>query len=76
MKGLGVLVLVGLMVLGAKTTTADRTIRNYYLSNYTGQLRIMMDIDWMEDRGIDLDRNITMEEAIKMVEQLNNTLPK
>ena len=55
---------------------ADKKIRGYYLHAYNSKLTIMVDIDWSSDQSIELDRNITYNEAIEMVERLNKTVNK
>jgi hypothetical protein len=75
-QGLLAIVAIGFIVLFAKLFTADHTIRYYYLSNYEGQLKIMKDIDWQDDGPIELDRSITMDSAIVLVNKLNAGIKK
>lgn len=75
-KGLAFVVVIAFIALLGKLFTADHSIRNYYLSNYDGTLKIMEDIDWDGDKTIELDRSIAMDSAIVLVERLNNTLRK
>lgn len=56
------------------SSTAKHNIRSYYLDSSNGQLKIRIDIDWQEDKSIELDRSITYDEAISMVERLNKTI--
>ena len=65
---------VWLISLIAFTSFSDKKVRGYYLDVRNGILSIMSDIDWMEDKSIELDRNITYNEAIEMVERLNKTV--
>lgn len=57
-------------------TTADHKVRFYYLSGTYSDttLRIRGDIDWGEDETILLDRTVTFEQGLKMVEELNTNL--
>lgn len=63
-----------LISLIAFSSFSDKKVRGYYLHAYNGQLSIMVDIDWVSDSSIELDRNITYNEAIEMVERLNKTI--
>jgi len=56
------------------STTAKHDVRGYYLDEYNGKLSVRLDIDWQEDECILLDRSITYDEAISMVERLNKTI--
>ena len=70
-----VLFLSLLLGLFIKQITADHSIKSYYLSgNMDGSLKIMGEVNWAEDDKIILDRSVTYEEAIKMVNDLNATL--
>lgn len=53
---------------------STKEIKGYYLSDFEGGLQIMCDIEWIPDNSIRIDRSITYDEAINMVEKLNNTL--
>lgn len=58
-----------------KFFTADHIVRYYYLTGgFTNTLIIRADIDYGEDQSIILDRSITYEQAVDMVERLNGTL--
>ena len=52
--------------------TADHKVRFYYLSGTYSEtvFRIKGDIDWAEDNTILLDRTVTFDEALQMVEKL------
>lgn len=62
----------GLLV---KQVTFDHVVRYYYLKgDMENGLVIAADINWNEDKEIQLDRSITYPEAIQMVKELNSTL--
>ena len=67
-------------VITVKAFTADHKIRGYYLnstSNTSGPSpRIIVDIDWQGDESIYLDKDVTFQQAIQMVDSLNATLKK
>lgn len=67
---------IGLSVIIGMFIFTDKQIRYYYLSDKDGKMRIIPDIDWCEDSsyGIDLQRNVTYEEALQMVSQMNAEL--
>ena len=46
----------------------------YTLGGSSGTLNITKEIDWSPDETITLDRSIPYEQAIKMVDSLNQTL--
>ena len=80
-KGFALLcVIAAAILLGitVKALTADHKVRYYYLTTYvtTGAStpRIIADIDWQADESIYLDRSITYQQAIQMVDSLNATL--
>jgi len=56
------------------SSTANHYVRGYYLDDFNGKLSIRLDIEWQEDGSILLDRSITYDEAISMVERLNKTI--
>lgn len=54
---------------------ADKKVRAYYLSgDVKNGLVIYGDIDWDQDIAIAIDRNISYQEAIQLVKELNCTL--
>lgn len=55
---------------------SDHRIRSYYLDTYNNKLVIRADINWQEDQVIELDRTVSYNEAIDMIERLNKTLIK
>ena len=65
-------ILIGLFVF------ADRKIRSYYLTSTSGVLKIVPDIDWTEDSsyGVYLDRNITYDDALILLNKMNAGLNK
>ena len=65
-----------LLVLIGRLSTADHTVRYYYLEGTSTCLTISADIDWAEDEHIYLDRNVSYDDAIKMVKNLNEALSK
>lgn len=70
------LAVIGLSIVIGMFIFTDKQIRYYYLSDKDGKMRIIPDIDWCEDSsyGIDLQRNVTYEEALQMVSQMNAEL--
>lgn len=68
-------VAAGMILLGM-VLTADKQIRYYYLDSSGGELKIVPDIDWCDDssHAIQLDRNISYDEALNMVNRMNNEL--
>lgn len=67
-------VVVLLIVLGAKAIVVDHIVRFYYLDEEHGSLVIKGDIPWCEDTYLRLDRSVTYEGAIQMVDDLNRGL--
>lgn len=75
-KAILVSIVISLSVLFGKFITADHQIRGYYINNYDNQLKIKADIDWQDDPSIKLDRCISVDSAITLVERLNKTVKK
>jgi len=52
---------------------ADKQVRFYYLDEVNGRMAIVPDIDWAcdSDFGTVLDRAVTYDQAIEMVNKLN-----
>jgi len=66
---------VVLIVLVFISLTADHKVRSYYLHQGTASnITIYKDIDWQMDESIVLDRTITYDEALAILERLNKTL--
>ncbi len=75
-QGLVMILIVCLAILIGFAIFSDRKIKYYYLISSSDKLKIVPDIDWVEDSsyGIELDRNITYEEALIMVSRMNAEL--
>ena len=58
--------------------TQDHKVRYYYLDGAEGsnEVQIKGDINWAQDVNIKIDRTITYEQAINLVDSLNHTLVK
>ncbi len=65
-----------LVVLLVVFCCAKKFTHQYTLGDKDGVLTITKEIDWCEDDEIQLDRNITYPEAIRLVDSLNKTLKK
>ena len=74
--GLSILMLFGvsLMTLMITAISSTHNIEYYYLDSYEGGLRIRVSVDWSEDKKIALDRAVSYEDAIEMVDKLNKTV--
>lgn len=48
----------------------------YSLGQSDGKMVIVKEVEWEADDVIDLDRNITVSEAIRLVDSLNKTIKK
>lgn len=59
-----------------KALTFNHVVRSYYLNGSEHKPQIMGDVDWAEDRIIDLPDTVSFPEAIKMIEDLNKSLVK
>lgn len=55
---------------------SDHSVKNYYLSNINNELTISKDINWQPDETIELDRSITYDQAIELINKLNESLKK
>ena len=75
-QGLAMLGVICLAILIGLFAFADRKINYYYLVSSSNSLKIVPDINWTEDSsyGIDLDRNVTYDEALTMVSRMNEEL--
>lgn len=76
-QSIAVFAVIGAAVIIGMVIFADKQIRYYYLDNTSeGMLRIVPDIDWCDDssHSIKLDRNITYDEALNMVNRMNKEL--
>lgn len=73
---ISILFLAVILSLIAISLTQDHSIKNYYLNENENKLQIGMDINWSPDSHIDLDRTVTYDEAVLLVEKLNNNLNK
>jgi len=68
--------------LGIKSLTSEHQIQRYYLESYSlpnnggHELRIISDREWWVDGEIVLDRNVTYNEAILLVEEMNQKLDR
>lgn len=75
---IGLVILMFSIIVGfisVKAFNSDHIVRYYYLKgDLENGLVISGDIDWAEDKEIQLDRSITYEGAIQMVKDLNATL--
>lgn len=71
---IGVLSVAAFSVFFFIAIFSDKPIRGYHLRGNDGNLKIIIDINWIPDEEIHLDRSITYDEAIEMVQKLNNTL--
>ena len=67
---------LNLLAIITMVTFTDKKVRSYYLVSKIGGLSIMADIDYMEDKSLELDRSISYNEAIEMVDKLNKSLNK
>jgi len=69
---------ITLVIIIFMAITADHAVSKYYLRSYTGSNQLVINgyIDWGEDEKIILDRSVTLEEAIELVDKLNKSLPK
>lgn len=74
LKLIGVSALITLIVLTFMSLFADHKIRSYYLSQSYDRIIIYKDIDWQGDESITLDKNVTYQEALDMMDRLNATL--
>ena len=74
LAAIGILSLAAFSVFFFIAIFSTKEIKGYYLDDTDGSLNISIDINWMPDKSISLDRAITYDEAIEMVERLNNTL--
>lgn len=63
-----------LLILFISFALANKSTLKYSLSNSAGKLSITKEIDWSADEEIILDRTVSYEQAIKMVEDLNKTI--
>lgn len=72
---MGLLVIIPLIALGLIASFSSHNVDNYYLStSMDKRLGIGVDINWAIDSHIELDRNITYNEAIDLVKKLNDNL--
>ncbi len=69
---------IALVIVTFMAITADHAVSKYYLRSYDGSNQLVINgyIDWGEDEKIVLDRDVTIEEAIEMVNRLNESLKK
>lgn len=66
--------LITLIVFIFMSWFADHKIRSYYLSQEGDRIKIYKDIDWQCDEVIILDKTVTYQEALDMMDRLNATL--
>lgn len=74
LKAIGVLTLITFITFVFIAMFDKHEVRGYYLEQYDGKLTIYRDINWQADESIALDRAITYEEALTMLERLNKTI--
>lgn len=55
---------------------ADHKIRYYYMTQTSDRITISKDIDWEIDESITLDKTMTYDEALDMLDRLNATIKK
>lgn len=68
-----ILAIIGLVLVAA---TADHRVRSYYLGSSEGAPAIKAEINWADDQTIRLDRTMSYEDAVKLVNSLNEGLKK
>lgn len=66
--------LITLVCILFRAATADHPVNYYYLDGSCGVYTIKADVNWSEDISINLERAITLDEAIKKVDELNKSL--
>lgn len=66
--------LVTFIVFISMSMFADHKIRSYYLAQDGDRITIYKDIDWQGDETIRLDKIVTYQEALDMLDRLNATL--
>lgn len=57
-------------------SVSDHSVKSYYLSNINNELGISKEINWQFDETIELDRSITYDQAIELMNKLNESLKK
>lgn len=78
-EGIGIAATIIVMALLTMLIIEKKKTNRYYLGidsdiSHGNSLVIVRDIDWYLDDKIVLDRNITYEKAIELVNSLNETL--
>ena len=63
-----------LLIIFMMFLVSPKTTQKYTLGTINGKISITKEMNWSIDEEIELDRTITYEHAIKMIDSLNKTL--
>lgn len=66
--------IIGVVCMTAFYLFTDKKTIRYSIGGGANDIHIIREIDWYQDETIPIDRSITLSEAVKIVDSLNQTL--
>jgi hypothetical protein len=73
-KLIGTISGIVLIILIFISLSSDHKVRSYYLHQGSTGIMIYKDQDWQIDESINLDRTVSYDEALNILERLNKTI--